>query len=305
MHQVCLGVMKRLLVCWTAGSKKVRLSHTQKVEVNSRINAFRAVVTEDFSRKPRSLAELAHWKATEFRFFLLYSGYLVLHKIAREEVVEHFLCLHVAMRILISDELVANLDHRRLAQQLLIDFVKNSHVLYGQEFLVYNVHSLIHLCDEAKEFGALDHSGAFIFENFMQELKKSVRCAKNPILQIAHRLEEKRMFGSGAVHEHKLSCTLGDMSCRPPNNSAILHDGRCIQVVSSDNDKEHIACMIFGRSEPLYALPCDSRNLGIHKVRLQTGIMKNLPRSTTVQKAMCYAEHECSELIFIQLLHYI
>ncbi len=55
MHQLCLGVMKRLLVCWTGGIKKVKLSVAQKSAVNARLQVFRNVVTNDFSRKPRTL----------------------------------------------------------------------------------------------------------------------------------------------------------------------------------------------------------------------------------------------------------
>lgn len=52
MHQVCLGVMKRLLLCWTSGSKQVKLSATQKLEVNARLQSFRSVVLAEFNRKP-------------------------------------------------------------------------------------------------------------------------------------------------------------------------------------------------------------------------------------------------------------
>jgi hypothetical protein len=52
MHQVCLGVRKRLLICWTLGPKKVKLSFAQKQEINAKICDFRALVTKEFTRKP-------------------------------------------------------------------------------------------------------------------------------------------------------------------------------------------------------------------------------------------------------------
>jgi hypothetical protein len=69
MHPVCLGVMKRLLFCWTARAKKFKLSAGQKVAVNTKLELFRRTVPCEFSRKSRTLVELAHWKATEFRYF--------------------------------------------------------------------------------------------------------------------------------------------------------------------------------------------------------------------------------------------
>jgi len=86
MHQVCLGVMKRLLLCWTLSGKKTKLSSAQKCQINARIAQFRHWVSKEFSRKPRSLDELGHWKATEFRTFLLYEGYFVLHGIVSDDV---------------------------------------------------------------------------------------------------------------------------------------------------------------------------------------------------------------------------
>ena len=155
MHQVCLGVMKRLLVCWTSGAKKVTLSSAQKMQINSRMQSFRAVVTKDFNRKSRSLNELAHWKATELRTFLLYSGYLMIRKIAKDHIVEHFLCLSIAMCILVSENLSQLADPREYAHKLLLHFVNEAAEIHGAEVLVYNVHSLTHFSRAIWETGQL------------------------------------------------------------------------------------------------------------------------------------------------------
>lgn len=168
MHQTCLGVMKRLLACWTGGSRKFRLSVTQKAQINTRLQVFRQSVTSDFSRKPRPLDDLAHWKATEFRTFLLYTGYFALHKIVSDDSLAHFLSLVVAMRIFTSEKLAADSDNRSFAHKLPLHFVSHSADIYGREFLVYNVHCLVHLCHEVEMFGHLDNCSAFAFENHMQ-----------------------------------------------------------------------------------------------------------------------------------------
>ena len=112
MHKVCLGVMKRLLICWTGGCKKAKLSFSQKLAVNARIQAFRYVTTSDFNRKLRTLETILHWKATEFRTFLLYTGYFVLHEILMMTFC--FLYLIVAMRILLSEKLAADKEYSYL-----------------------------------------------------------------------------------------------------------------------------------------------------------------------------------------------
>jgi len=52
----------------------------------------------DFSRRPRSLDELAYWKATEFRLCPI-----VLKGIVSQEIYLHFLTLHIALTILLNE----------------------------------------------------------------------------------------------------------------------------------------------------------------------------------------------------------
>lgn len=58
----------------------------------------------EFCRKPRSLVEAKRWKATEFRQFLLYTGRVVLKSILDKKIYLYFMSLHVAVRILCSNQ---------------------------------------------------------------------------------------------------------------------------------------------------------------------------------------------------------
>jgi hypothetical protein len=301
MHQTCLGVMKRLIICWTKGPKAIKMSVSQKSDVNSRLLCFRSVVTKEFSRKPRPLTDVAHWKATEFRLFLVYSGYFVLLNNLKDILFDHFMCLSVAVSILLSDHLSTDPTYRQFAHELLLHFVSKSSELYGEEFLVYNVHSLVHLADEVEAFGKLDNSSAFLFENFMQHLKRMVRSARNPLVQVAHRLKERNMFGTFPVPVISTAGELKSIGCQSPNNCCILVDGRCCQVVSIGKDT--VTCIVFANTDALYMKPCDSRILGIHKAYLKSGRMKVLPGTTLAYKSMCHTSHIRDCLIFVQLLH--
>jgi hypothetical protein len=88
--------------------------------------------------------------------------------------------------------------------------------------------------------------------------------------------------------------------CKPPDNYCILENGKCCEVIS--NGKDETRCMVFSNTEPVYATPCDSRDLDWYKVKLSSGRLKNLPNSTRVYKAMCYFDRAHGTVVFIKLL---
>ncbi len=196
MHQLCLGVMTKLILTWMRGKQEVKISAGQVETISAKLLDLKSCVPNTFARKPRSLADVDRWKATEFRQFLLYTGKIVLNGILRPDQFEHFLCLSVASCILVCPMLAQS--HRDYATQMMEYFVEQGKILYGDEFLVYNVHSMVHLADEVKEFGSLDACSSFPFESYMQKLKRLVRSGKNPIAQVAKRMSEC----SGAIEPH-------------------------------------------------------------------------------------------------------
>lgn len=119
-------------VCWIMGANRLKLSAGHKLAANTRLEMFRHTVTSDFIRKPQTIAELNHWKATEFRTFLLYTGCFVLHKIAQYDIFAHFVNLSVAIRIPISDRLSVSSEYGTFAYELLLYFVSQSAAMYGK-----------------------------------------------------------------------------------------------------------------------------------------------------------------------------
>ena len=117
---------------------------------NERMLMFNSNCTKEFQRRGRPIEMLGRWKATELRLFLLYAGPLVLQDLISEESYNHFLLLHFALSLLVSPSI--NSQHSQFAKSLLEHFVDSFGKLYGEEQLIFNVHSLIHLADDCDFF---------------------------------------------------------------------------------------------------------------------------------------------------------
>nr|CAH0102545.1 unnamed protein product [Daphnia galeata] len=156
------------------------------------------LISVEFERKTRTLDELSRFKATEFRLLLLYILPIILKNRLPDEVYQHFLLLHVAIRIFSCKESVkdeANVDY---ANSLLVLFIKKSVPIYGDQFLTYNIHNLQHLGEECKRLGSVEMFSCFAFENHIGKLKNLVRKSAKPLQQLVNRTIEIRYMGPRA-----------------------------------------------------------------------------------------------------------
>ena len=134
----------------------------------------------------------------------------------------------------------------------MVNFVETSRTLYGDFFVSYNVHSLIHLADDCVEFGTVDSFSCFIFENHLKKIKQMITKNSQPLSQLARRFGEnsgekkKACVENKIIYSHKhnsgpilgqllfkdffhykqLVCKYGILSSIEPNNCVILinHD---------------------------------------------------------------------------------
>lgn len=64
-------------------------------------------------------------------------------------------------------------------------------LVYGQSYINYNVHSLLHLPFFVLKHGPLESFSCFKYENYLQELKKCMKCARFPLQEVSNRIYEK------------------------------------------------------------------------------------------------------------------
>lgn len=100
----------------------------------------------------------------------------------------HFVLLVFAIRILICAETCCK--YNVIASQFLKQFITDYTTLYGSHLISYNVHSLIHLPMYVLIHGPLDNFSCFPYENYLQDIKKSIKSIKYPLQEIYDRIIE-------------------------------------------------------------------------------------------------------------------
>jgi len=176
MHLVCLGLMKKIFEALIEGKFQPKKLLPEVISrISSRLITLAEYCPKEFSRKPRSLDYLHRFKATEYRQFLLYTGpTIMLDLFGEDKRMKHFLKLHYAIQILVSLN-ERSISEINMAEDILRKFVSESVDIYGRRFLSYNTHGLLHLANDARNFGPLDHFSCFPFENNMTFFRKMVR----------------------------------------------------------------------------------------------------------------------------------
>lgn len=333
MHNICLGIMRKLLNTWLKGPLHVRLSQCSVNIISDRLINLKIYMPSEFNRKPRSLDELANWKATEFRLFLLYVGPFVLRNILDTAVYENFLLIHFFVSILLSDIHIKNFGIP-FVQNMINIFIKHCKNLYGLEFLVYNVHIVSHICDDVNVFGPLDKFSAFAFESYLGQLKKLVKSPKNILQQIHRRLAEINSpidnFTQNNIEKLKYEHVLGPLinsnhynwkkqfkklcfnnitlTIYSYNNSdcycSFFHGNAVVQIhniVVTTKGRIYIIGKQFLEYQDLYSYPCQSSDLNIFIVK-NLSTFKLWPINNFFSKCIVYPFNNIS-FVSLPIIH--
>lgn len=299
MHLCDLGVTKKciqLLIDKTVSNVKVQEISRLLEEV------IKPNTPIEFERTCRSLDEIALWKATEFRQYLLYSSIVLLKDTVDGNVYYHWLLLFCGMRLLSSTWSVQN---SVTANRLFEEFVKHYPAIYGFLNVVYNVHGLLHLAEDVQRYGSLDSYSCYKFENFIQILKKPIKKPGQVLQQIFRRHYEYEQI----PHDNKKPL-FGQMflSSRPKDNFCLITDPKKnnsfpIKLLENRENKiiTGVRCL---NLSPFFIEPLNSADaLGIIQYSSVSDQIELFDYSNVAYKYFRIPHHE--NAVLIPILHQI
>ena len=318
MHLICLGVMRKFMNIWVRGKIPHRLSAGQIKLISSHLEKLKRFVPTEFSRKPRSLRDLDHYKATEFRLFLLFTGPVVLKAILPVEKYKHFMYFHTAIFILTTD-IASGSTWNKYADNLLRLFVSLVPKLYSTEMLVFNVHSLIHLAADCLNYGKLDDFSAFPFENFMHSLKRKVRGQKFELKQLVGRMTvEEVILNKNGVQRPNVIVNNRFISTNPDKPKKYIYNGilissdlsncyflrnsriiRITDIIQTHSGIVNVQFQEFSEYTSCSGYPLDSSKIGIFKVKYEFGVSMVANISEISQKYVVLPSNDNAQYVCV------
>lgn len=267
MHLAYLGGMEKILQGSVDGkyAAEVKLNQFYVNILTSRLEQIKNYCPSDFARQPVKIIKHGNFKATELRQILNYTGPAPFLGLFPENVYNHFLLLHSAMRVLVSPTQTDELINQ--AEVSIDVFVHNAHDVYGDEFVSYNIHALLHLTDDVRNFGPLESYSAFAYESNMIYLRKYLKKPGKHLEQIYRREAElgdqhstSSTFELKLLHQHINGPVLAGFDGYPhykklkygktwsisvlkKNNTIILNDANssiCVVQNIIFRDEQHI-----------------------------------------------------------------
>ena len=173
MHGVCIGVVKLLFFYWfQKANKEETFSLKDKIgDIEIRIKSIRP--PSFIPCHPRPLATWNLWRCHEYFTFIVYYSLFVFRGIMKQEYLDHLTDLVVSLEILLSKNIIKS--ELGQVEILLKRFVKNMNVLYDASALTSGIHELLHLVDCTINFGPLNSTNCFQFEELNRKIMQLIK----------------------------------------------------------------------------------------------------------------------------------
>lgn len=178
-------------------------SNAQILSISNLLLSCNSTKPTDIHRSIRSLKYLRHWKGTEFRTVLLYTGIVVFKNYLSPNEYDLFLRLFCAVTICSTKAYTKFLP---VARELFTE-INELHIdIYGEHSMTNNLHLLSHIIDDVEHLGDLTTISAYQFENALHQIKIRLKQCDRPLQQIARRLHELSIctqnHGSNLIDAH-------------------------------------------------------------------------------------------------------
>ena len=185
LHCALLGVARQPVSLWFDTSNHDRPWYIGQpctlAKYDARVK--NVVVPKEVRRLPRSIQTREHWKANEFKSFVLYHSLVVLQGILPSRFLSHFLFVWSLHKLLGTSITHQDLVKVRAALDL---FIIQMEELYGVGSCTFNVHQLSHLSKSTRMCGPLWAVSTFTFESNNGILKKMIQGTQYVSEQVCH-----------------------------------------------------------------------------------------------------------------------
>ncbi|XP_017475160.1 PREDICTED: uncharacterized protein LOC108365606 [Rhagoletis zephyria] len=307
MHLFDLGVIKKMLVRILQNKTEEKTPKINILKISPGLLNLRKHFPKEFPRKPRSLDEIHHWKATEFHQFLAYTGPIVLFNKVHENIYYEFLLLHCAY-ILLSNPRHVN-KYITEANDMIQLFVENFPIVFGENSVSFNIHSLLHVTSCTQIYGTLSSFSAYDFENKLQILKSHVRKPSSILQQIVRRkkqklyvapMEKKFKFEGGIL----VGAFVNDcfISCNEHNNICSVVSDIPVKIEKIIKEDEiYVKARRLLLFTSFFEQPVNSCELGIFKTNLALGEVEKFAIKDIEYKFVCLPFE--SDFIIMPILH--
>ena len=183
MHCVLLGVVKLLMSLWFGSehNRKEFYIGRSVALVDKRLKEIKP--PSAINRNPRAISKhFKYFKASEYRAFLLYYSLPVLTGILPDQYWDHYCLLVIAISGLLNESISE--DQIAYCYCLLKKFCAQFSSLYGERYMLINVHLLLHLPDTVRELGPLWVYSCFHFEGQNGILKNLIHGTQKIDMQL-------------------------------------------------------------------------------------------------------------------------
>lgn len=231
MHCI-MGIMRKLLDFYLASKFRKRAFHINKTKfslLEKRLLSIKP--TREITRTPRSLNQLADYKASELKYILLYYFPICLIGTIPQRYVTHFQLLSSSVYTLLKSKITS----RELTEteEKWRGFVDIFQVFFGKTNMVMNIHLLMHLVESVRNLGPLWSHSAFPFEKNNGCLLKLVKGTTDVIHQISNKYIMQKCLDANIEYEKSTDTIFrGRHKMIFENNIDLFHSNsdNCIKI---------------------------------------------------------------------------